>query len=416
MSTPDTSILVHADWSELSGPHLVGTLRYAFLRGKPVFHFEYDKNWLSNPQRVWLDPDLQLTGGPLFPSRKSQFGAFSDSMPDTWGRTLMKRREALSAINENRPRRNLTEVDFLLGVNDLARMGGLRFKTTLNGPFLAHEARFAVPVWSRWRALQAAAEQAEAEESSPDASWLELLFAPGSSLGGARPKASILDENGDLWIAKFPSKNDRIDKGLWEFLVHKLAVRAGISMSPCVVERFNHQHHTFFTKRFDREAGARRHFLSAMTMLGKSEEQLRTEDASYLELAETVQFVCTQPEKNLEELWRRLAFSVCVSNTDDHLRNHGFLLRKSGWHLSPAFDLNPDPQKNGLSLNIDESSNVLSLDVVKATAVFYRLNTVQMHRILEDVTTAVSTWETLADELGIRRSEQEEMRSAFRVK
>src|SRR5690606_4689118 len=243
--------------------------------------------------------------------------------------------------------------------------------------------------------------------------WLSILIAPGSSLGGARPKANITDENQNLWIAKFPSKNDIIDKGSWEFLAHQLAIRAGILMAPCRIQKISGNYHTFFTKRFDRLGKNRIHFSSAMTMTGFSEEKLRFETASYLDIAEFILIHGVDVDKNLEQLWRRIIFNILISNTDDHLRNHGFILSPKGWELSPAYDINPSVEKNHLALNINEDDSSLNIELAESVGEYFRLKSTRMRQIISDVKVAVATWHKLAEALEIPKSEQELMRAAF---
>src|SRR5699024_3870719 len=260
-----------------------------------------------------------------------------------------------------------------LGVYDQTRMGGLRFKTEIDGPFLDDNTNKPTPPWSEIRELQTAVKNLEEDDDVSVDEWLNILIAPGSSLGGARPKANIIDEEGELWIAKFPSKNDTIDKAAWEYLAYKLALDAGIKMAPCKLEKISGNYHTFFTKRFDREGATRIHFSSAMTMTGFNENMLRTETASYLDIAEFILTYGVNIEANLKQLWRRIVFNMAISNTDDHLRNHGFILTPNGWELSPAYDLNPSIDKDHLSLNIDEEDSSLDLELAKGVGEYFRL-------------------------------------------
>ena len=337
-------------------------------------------------------------------------------MPDTWGRTLMKRRNAQQANEKNEKAPTLYDIDYLLGVYDESRMGALRFKTELDGPFLDNNNEVPTPPWSSIRELQHAANSFENDENNDEVKkWLAILMAPGSSLGGARPKANILDENKELWIAKFPSKNDITDKAAWEYLAYLLACDAGITMAPCRMEKISGNYNTFFTKRFDRENGERIHFASAMTMTANNEDTIRDNPASYLDLAEFISNYGTNIEENLHQLWRRIVFNIAISNTDDHLRNHGFILTKDGWILSPAYDLNPSIDKDGLALNIDMDNNALDLEVAKSVGDFFRLKNDQMDSIINEVLKSVSHWKKRASEIGIARSEQEIMEKAFYI-
>lgn len=413
MSTK-TDIYVYAHWIGMQEPKIVGILSAQQAKGKKAFSFEYDKDWLKSGQQFLLDPDIQLYGGPQYPNQKENFGIFLDSMPDTWGRTLMKRREAQLAREKNVKPKTLYDIDFLLGVFDESRMGALRFKIDPVGEFLDNDKVTSTPPWASIRELQNAAFIFENDINNEDVNrYLSVLITPGSSLGGARPKANILDADKSLWIAKFPSKTDTIDKAAWEFLAYQLATKAGIEMAPCHMERILGKHHTFFTKRFDRENGERIHFASAMTMTGNNEDTIRDDQASYLDIAEFISNHGANIEANLHQLWRRIIFNIAISNTDDHLRNHGFILTKEGWILSPAYDLNPSIDKDGLALNIDTDNNELDFDLAKSVGEYFRLNKNQMEEIIQEVIKAASKWKTMANEIGISRSEQEVMEKAF---
>lgn len=416
MSTNKTDIYVYAHWKEMPEPKIIGILSAQLAKGKKVFSFEYDKEWLKSEQKFILDPDIQLYGGPQYPNQKENFGIFLDSMPDTWGRTLMKRREAQSARENNKKPKTLYDIDFLLGVYDDSRMGALRFKTDPNGDFLDNNKTASTPPWASIRELQNAASIFENDTENEDVNrYLSVLIAPGSSLGGARPKANILDSDKSLWIAKFPSKTDTTDKAAWEFLAYQLAINSGIEMAPCRIEKIMGNYHTFFTKRFDRENGERIHFASAMTMTANNEDTIRDNQASYLDIAEFISNYGSNIEANLHQLWRRIIFNIAISNTDDHLRNHGFILTKEGWILSPAYDLNPSIDKDGLSLNIDTDDNDLNFELAKSVGEYFRLNNNQMEVIIQEVLKATNNWKTIAKEIGISRAEQELMAKAFNL-
>jgi len=415
MATTKTDILVYAHWMGMKEPKLIGILSAQQAKGKKAFSFEYSSDWIHSSEQILLDPDIGWYKGPQYPNGKENFGVFFDSMPDTWGRTLMKRRSAQNAKEEGRPAPNLYDIDFLLGVCDECRMGALRFKLESDGPFLDNNLDSSIPPMSHVRELQHAAEVLESEaDSNAVKKWLAILMAPGSSLGGARPKANVVDEHGDLWIAKFPSQGDTTNKAAWEFLAYKLAISAGIEMAESRIEKISGKYHTFFTKRFDRLNGERIHFASAMTMTGNNEDTIKEKPASYLDIAEFIQFMGCQNKKDLNQLWRRIVFSIAVSNTDDHLRNHGFILTKHGWILSPAFDINPSIEKEGLELNIDTDNNALDFDLAKSVGEYFQLTDSAMETIISDVKAAVSCWKEVAQEIGISRAEQEIMASAFR--
>lgn len=411
-----TDIGVYVHWKGMLESRCIGFLSAQHAKGRKAFSFSYNRDWIASSEQLLLDPDIAWFGGSQYPNGKENFGIFLDSMPDSWGRTLMKRRAMLKANELKQPVSVLYDIDFLLGVHDLSRMGALRFKLNLDGPFLDNDPVSPTPPWATIRELQYAAELIESNVDTEDVKkWLAMLMAPGSSLGGARPKANILDENNQLWIAKFPSKNDSIDKAAWEYLAYRLAKAAGIEMVECKLENVAGKYRTFFTKRFDREKQERIHFASAMTMTGKNEELIRDITPSYLEIAEFIQFSGGQVDRDLEQLWRRIVFNVLISNTDDHLRNHGFILTTDGWRLSPAFDINPSTEKDGLALNIDMDNNALDLELAKSVGIYFRLNEVRMNQIIDEVKSSVSVWKKLANEIGISRSEQNMMSPAFRI-
>jgi serine/threonine-protein kinase HipA len=414
MSTTKTDILVYAHWLEMKEPKLIGILSAQQAKGKKAFSFEYSEDWIQSTEQILLDPDIGWYKGQQYPKGKENFGIFFDSMPDTWGRTLMKRRAAQIARDEGKTVPKLYDIDFLLGVYDEGRMGALRFKLDSDGPFLDNSQDTPTPPLSCIRELQQAARILESDEDSEDVKkWLSILMAPGSSLGGARPKSNVIDEHSNLWIAKFPSKGDTIDKAAWEFLAYKLALIVGIEMSESRIEKVSGKHHTFFTKRFDRVKKERVHFASAMTMTGNNEETIKEKSASYLDIAEFIQYTGAQNKKDLNQLWKRVIFNIAISNTDDHLRNHGFILTPKGWILSPAFDINPSIDKSGLALNIDTDDNVLDFDLAKSVGEFFQLTNSEMETIIIDIKKAVSNWNVIAQDIGIPKSEHEIMASAF---
>jgi serine/threonine-protein kinase HipA len=365
-----------------------------------------------------IDPDLGLyTGIQYLRDEKSNFGAFLDSSPDRWGRVLMDRRESILARLENRSRRNLNESDYLLGVFDEQRMGALRFKETSSGAFLNNNPNFTTPPWASIRELEHASYQLENDliEDNPDLlKWLYLLLAPGSSLGGARPTAGVRNMDGALWIAKFPSKDDTYDVGAWEMITNELAQMAGINVAQAMAKPFYGKHHTFLTKRFDRTTDNKRiHFASAMTLLGYTDGVSFQDGASYLELAEFIIRKGANVNKDLEELFKRIVFSICVCNTDDHLRNHGFLLTSTGWTLSPAYDINPNPKGAGLRLNISTHDNSLDLNLALEVAHFFRLSNDQAATIIKNMVNVASKWQLIAAKYKISKEEQDKMSSAF---
>lgn len=415
MGTGKFDIYVYADWIGLDAPSLVGVLSAHFAKSKKAFSFEYDREWLKSKSQHLLDPDLDFFSGAQYPTNKENFGIFLDSMPDTWGKTLMKRRAAQDARAKGEKAKTLYEIDYLLGVYDQSRMGALRFKTDLNGPFINNDEYSPTPPWSSLGDLQEAVNQLENDDHNETIrKWIAVLIAPGSSLGGARPKANVLDNDKNLWIAKFPSKTDTIDKAAWEYLAYKLALNAGINMAESKIEKISGAYHTFLTRRIDRENSKRIHFASAMTMTGNSEDSIKGTTPSYLEIVEFIQNYGVHVEKNLHQLWRRIIFNIAISNTDDHLRNHGFILTDEGWMLSPAYDLNPSIEKDGLSLNIDMDDNALDFELAKSVGSYFRLRESEMKTIIQEVSQAVKGWKIIAKKIGIKNAEIELMSGAFR--
>lgn len=384
--------------------------------------FSYDKNWLAQQDVAFaIDPHLTLDSGSFFPKPESgHFGIFLDSSPDRWGQTLMRRREALQAKDERRSVRTLYSWDFLLGVQDMTRQGALRFRIAGTEAFLASEVLAAPPVTSlaELASIAKGLTRKKIDDLDQLRRWLAVLVAPGASLGGARPKANFCDKTGSLWIAKFPSADDDRDIGAWEGVTWWMARQAGIDMPQVKVERFGQGgHHTFCVQRFDRtykpeeSLGKRRFYASAMTLLGKDD----SEGSSYLELAE---FLARRGDpdyiqKDLEQLFRRVIFNVAVGNRDDHLRNHGFILGRRGWRLSPAFDVNPCVEKAMHVLDIDDVDNRPSLQTVLATSDFYRLNSTQAIKMIDEVVSVVRDWRAVARRAKIAAADIELSASAF---
>ncbi len=411
-------IYVYADWAGLKETTLMGELTATYIRGKEVFSFEYTEDWIKSGQSQDLDPSLQFYPGPQYNNDddKPNFGIFLDSSPDRWGRVLMKRREAIMARKEDRKSKVFFESDFLLGVYDEHRMGGLRFKTDQEAEFLSDEKSLASPPWTTLRELEHASLELEKEDAGDDETlkWLNMLIVPGSSLGGARPKASVKDLDGGLWIAKFPSGKDEYDVGAWEMVALKIAADAGIKVYPNMVRKFSGNYHTFLSKRFDRtDNGDRVHFASAMTLLGYKDGTDHHDGVSYIELAEYLIQHGSNVNEDLKELWKRIALNICIKNTDDHLRNHGFLLTDTGWELSPVYDVNPFPEGTGLTLNISEADNSLDLDLALSVIPYFRLKEQEAKEIIDQVKVSVGKWRKFADELKISRAEQSKMEGAF---
>lgn len=398
-------------------PALMGLLYVNNQRGGESYAFEFDLSWLQRAElSVGLDPDLSYFEGRQYSIGKIMFGIFADASPDRWGRVLMNKRERILADKENRKPKKLNASDYLLGVYDETRMGGLRFKEDPDGPYLSDDVESAIPPWARLRTLEEASRKFESDDSGLAEKWLNQLIRPGSSLGGARPKATVADPKGQLWIAKFPSKNDENDAGAWEKVVHDLAAQCGMDVPEAKLERFSKMGSTYLVKRFDREGEQRIHFASAMTLLGKTDGASAEDGSSYLELADFIRAYGASPKKDLHELWRRIVFNMAVTNSDDHLRNHAFLFTRRGWRLSPLYDVNPVPYGDELSLNVDEFDNRISiglaLSVAERFGFIYNDAKTEADRILQIVR---GYWQRLAAQCGLSRGQIEDMRPAFRL-
>ena len=411
----EKKIYVYADFLPYHN-ELIGTLYASGARGREFYSFEYDPGWLLH-EGTPLDPDLQLYKGRQYINDdKNIFGLFSDSCPDRWGRLLMKRREAIRAKKADEKPKKLLESDFLLGVYDQARMGGLRFKTEIDGDFLSNDKEFATPPWTSLRKLEQATAAFENDDSGLDEKWLKQLIAPGSSLGGARPKASVMAPDGSLWIAKFPSKNDEQNTGAWEMVVHDLASMCRLDVPEAKLEKFSKLGSTYLVKRFDRAGEQRIHFSSAMTMLGKKDGAGAVDGSSYLEIVSFLKANGATPKKDLLELWKRIVFGMAVSNTDDHFRNHGFILSEAGWILSPLYDVNPDIYGDNLSLNVNEDDSSIDFDLAIESALYYGVSEKQATQIVNEIKQIVrDNWRNIAKKYGISRGEQERMEPAFRA-
>lgn len=409
------TIYIYLDDAIGTSAQLIGMLTAQAVKGSEVFSFEFDDAWLRHGRLHILDPELQLYRGRQFLQEgKSNFGIFLDSSPDRWGRLLLDRREALRAKAEDRQPRLLQESDYLLGVYDECRMGALRIKTIADGGFMDNDPELSTPPIASLRELEHASWQLEHGATTDDNRWLRLLLAPGSSLGGARPKANVWHNDGSLWIAKFPSRHDSMNIGAWEAVAMTLAKRCGVEVAPFAAQKLSNRYSTFLTRRFDRTADNRRiHFTSAMTMLGYTDGH--TDGCSYLEIAEWISQYCCHVEDNLAQLWLRIVFNIAISNSDDHLRNHGFLLTKEGWSLSPAYDLNPQYYATNLSLNISENDSSMDYRLAKDVAPFFGISDTKADSIIQKVNDSVSSWRNIAGKYGISREEQEQMVRAFRT-
>ena len=407
------TIFVYENWLS-DEPSLIGNLYVDAVRGGESYSFEYDNAWLSNPAAVMLDPYLNLYSGRQYPIGKDKFGLFADSSPDRWGRVLMKRRERIMADKEERKPRSLNESDYLLEVFDETRMGALRFKLEENGAFLSDDKDTPTPPWTSLRTLEEASREFEKDERGLTDKWLKQLLKPGSSLGGARPKASVLAPNGDLWIAKFPSKHDEGNVGAWEKVAHDLARLCGLNVPESKLEKFSPNGSTFLVKRFDRNGTRRIHFSSAMTMLGKTDGAGASDGTGYLDMVSFIKSNGSAPKEDLIELWRRIVFNMAVSNTDDHLRNHGFLLTGSGWRLSPLYDVNPVEEGDELALNVSETDNRISIELALETAHYYGIKMANAKQMATEILATVrDNWERIAKQCGLNRSDIEDKRPAF---
>ena len=403
-------VLVYVDLRGTS--HLAGTLWTRARGGRESATFEYVQTWLSNPVHFALDPALALGPGPHHTGPNAAlFGALSDSAPDRWGRALMRRAERRTGrAQSGGARRTLMEIDYLLGVHDVSRLGALRFAVAEGGPFLAESSTRTIPPLVALPRLLSASERVTAEEETEED--LRLLLGPGSSLGGARPKASIVDSRGLLSIAKFPARTDEWSVIPWEAVALRLAAKAGIRVPRWVIEPVAGKP-VLLLERFDRHGQVRIPFLSAMSMLGALDHEAR----SYLEIVDALRRWGSAPTEDTAELFRRVVFNVLISNTDDHLRNHGFLLPEpDGWRLSPAYDLNPTPvdvKPRVLSTEIDLGDATASLDLAFSVAAYFGLSQNAARRIAHEVATSVSQWRIEAARGGIASHEIDRMSTAF---
>lgn len=414
MAVNQKTIFVYDDFST-DQPVLMGSLYVNVIKGGESYSFEYDKGWLGKTGlALTLDPELMPYSGRQYPTGKNIFGLFADASPDRWGRILMNKRERILAEKEGRKPSKLYDSDYLLGVYDETRMGGIRFKANQEGSFLSDDKEAAAPPWATLRTLEEASRNFENDETGLTEKWLNQLIKPGSSLGGARPKATVVDTKDQFWIAKFPSKNDESDTGAWEMVAHDLAALCGLNVPEAKLEKFSSLGSTFLIKRFDRMGSKRVHFASAMTLLGKTDGASAADGSSYLDITAFIKSCGAQPKKDLGELWKRIVFNMAVSNRDDHLRNHAFILTDKGWILSPLYDVNPVPYGDELSLNVDEEDNSISIDLAVQTAVRFGISESDAEAQAEEILKIVrDNWEKTATGYGLTRKQIEEMRPAF---
>lgn len=412
-------LFVFGDFNWLQEPEFIGELCYEKLRGSDSYAFKFDNDWLSLHAGIKLSEDINNYPGMQYTLPDNDiFGCFADALPDRWGRTLLKRREQLQAEEEKRAPRNLSSFDYLVGIDDFSRMGGFRFKKEKDGGFINVSPSLKIPPLTEIRELIYASqeiEKCEEEDVMPEKKWIAQLIQPGTSLGGARPKAGVLDEEGRLCIAKFPSRNDDYDAGLWEHFSHLLAQQAGIHVAETRLLGGLGKYHTLLSKRFDRtDEGRRIHFASSMSLLGLKDGDNAQGGYGYLDIVDFILQGCCDVETNLRELYRRVAFNICIGNSDDHFRNHGFLLTPKGWTLSPAYDMNPT---NNLyqSLLINAVSNKADIQVLLESCEDYMINRKVAQGIIKDVQAAVSNWEALAKQLQIPQREQAMFKDRFKL-
>ena len=403
------TLFIYADFDWLSEPLLVGELGCESLRGSDSYSFKFDNEWLRQYGGLFLSADINNYPGMQYTQpNRDIFGCFSDALPDRWGRLLLNRREQIQAEEEKRPVRRLSSFDYLIGIDDFSRMGGFRLKLSQDGEFINCEKELRIPPLTDIRALVAASMEIEKSEELnqlPEKKWLLQLVHPGTSLGGARPKAGVLDDNDHLCVAKFPSRNDDYDVGLWEHLSHLLAKEAGVIAAETSVVETGGKYHALLSKRFDRtNDGRRKHFASSMTLLGLTDGCDAKTGNGYLDIVDFILQNCCDVYDNLRQLYRRVAFNIAIGNSDDHFRNHGFLLTPRGWTLSPAYDMNPT-QNDYQALLINSSTNRADLQVLLDSSEEYMLDKEEAKRIVNEVKDAVSKWKTLAIRLGIAKRE-----------
>lgn len=412
-------LLFFADFDWLDKPELVGELCYEKLRGSESYAFRFDDNWLKFHAGIKLSEDINNYPGLQYTQPGNDiFGCFSDALPDRWGRTLLKRREQIQASEEKRAVRNLSSFDYLMGIDDFSRMGGFRLKRELDGDFINVSPSLKIPPLTELRQLVLASQEVEKSEENdvlPEKKWIAQLIQPGTSLGGARPKAGVLDDSGNLCIAKFPSRKDDYDTGLWEHFSHLLARKAGIYAAQTKVLGGLGKYHTLLSKRFDRtDEGKRIHFASSMSLIGLRDGDNAQGGYGYLNIVDFILQSCCDVEKNLQELYRRVAFNICIGNSDDHFRNHGFLLTPRGWTLSPAYDMNPTLNEYQ-SLLINESSNKADIRTLLESCESYMIKKEVAENIIRQVLAAVAGWENLAVLLQIPAREVTMFKDRFKL-
>jgi serine/threonine-protein kinase HipA len=392
-------------------PALIGTCNVVDAN-LSLFEFQYDVDWLKRDGVSVLDPMLRNSSGSFY--SEHLFGMLRDASPGAWGKSLLQRYENAKAKREHRSAVQLKDAEFLLRVFDFYRSGALRFKLHPDGDFLTSDDQFILPSLSNLRELEQISLRTESElilKENDDT--LGMLVAAGAVLGGERPKTTVVDNDWQMWIAKFPSVNDHADAGGWEFVAHTMAGLAGINTSPSMMKKLSHHHHTFLVQRFDRtKRGERIHFASASTLLGFNSDTRVT--PGYLDIAAFIIQQGSDMMNDLEELWRRMVFNMAIRNTDDRLDNHGFLLTSSGWKLSPVYDLNPNPAGDALSLNVTQDASSLSIEDALRVAPYFRMKPARARKIADEILLVKSQWNKIAADAGLSKSEQEKMSEAFR--
>lgn len=409
-------VVASFDW--LDGEETIGYLGYEKLGGRDVYSFEYSLQWIKQHPDVMLGKDLQpFTGKQYAPEGAGIFGCFSDCLPDYWGRLLIELKERQSDNKKGRLTFSLSDWDYLKGVEDSLRIGGFRFKDPESGAYLNLSEDFQVPPMLSLNELCEASLEIEKKEFSqapPDKLWIERLFKPGSSVGGARPKACVQDNEG-LWIAKFPSSTDRINEGRWEYFANKMAEQCGIHTTPTKLVPLGKGHDIFLSKRFDRTAdGRRRHMSSALNQFGLTLDSASRQERSYPEIADFIVSKGTNVEQSLQELYRRVALTICIGNSDDHLKNHSFLLTKKGWELSPVYDITPSLYMTH-SLLIDGVSNESSLDRLFDAHQLYKIDKDTAYHIIKDVTRNMERWQETARDCGMTDQEMKVFSQRFKM-
>lgn len=408
------SVHMNASWSRQD--EKVGTLGYDMIRGNATYEWEYDGQWLQAHRGIMLSGDLLDAGGPQFAQGKL-FGFLQDAMPDRWGKRLIEKREKLLAAQEGRAARHLTDIDYLTQIDDTTRMGALRLREDerLLGTSYADTP---VPPLAYLREFVDMAQEYERQDAKGKTireEWLHNLYKQGSSLGGARPKANVRDTDGSLWIAKIPSVNDDYDVALWEYFAHQMAAKCGINVPEMrLLSLSGQRYHTLLSKRFDRDGEARIHYASAMTLAGLQDGADANSDNGYLDIVDVIvgKTGFGDPQAAIEQLYRRVAFSIIIGNHDDHFRNHGFLLTEKGWIWSPAFDINPSDFQTQ-SLLISRDSNESSLEELLAAAGDYMLSAETARRIMDEICTAMKSWRKVARQCGISSGEMERFAERF---